>query len=537
MSEHHQENESDSLLLAAAFLRNTRLDHTSRQKMLLLSHHFDWTSFDSAKQSLVEAFEISSLQPVRFAQKSYDRALITGRRWKGSGIKAIRIWEIPALETDNAVFFCRGDISLLKQPTAAILNSRKGIRISPEDAWISRAAFLTERVISEGAVLITSFGAVQYDLVSVLMKGREVIVVCDNVLPFMDCEKPDTFLSDYKQIFNLDRTLFVSTYSPGIMPDHKIRRLERDELIIRLAGRLYECETTKGGNIDTLVKSNDCAHKLISTPARKSAKAFASGSVKEKKPFAEPRDLKFDQRPPPSEFPDPTPKLDHPEPNSQNLDRYGSYNVARNDEAGFISNLSNFEPLIIHYTRFCRGPWPGETIHDYCVSLIEGAPKACHSGLFTLSRIISEKLVRASSRLIRGATPVVSLTECLPDEMRNLRKWRRGLIRWSFEPYGLAFPKQALLETGVYPVIYAPDSAFRYIPEELKYLFQLDDSGTAWVDEKEWRKKGDLNIPPELWEKTIAITPTVSEAKALIASFGLKVHVIDAPHDLSRQMR
>jgi hypothetical protein len=536
MSEHHEEDESDSLLFTAAFLRNTRLDHTSRQKILLLSHHFDWTSFDSAKQSLLEAFEISSLQSVRFAQKSYDAAVITGRRWKGLGIAAIKAVEIPALETDNAVFFCRGDISLLKRPTAAILNSRKGIRISPEDAWISRAALLVEHVISEGAVLITSCGAVQYDLVSVLMKGREVIVVCDNVLPFMDTEKPDTFLGDYEQIFNLDHTLFVSRYSPGIMPDHKIRRLERDELIIRLAGRLYECETTKGGNIDTLVRSNDCAHKLISIPAPKTAKTFAPGSVKEKKLFAEPRDLKFDQRPYPSEFPDSIPK-DRLGSNLQNFDRHGSYGVARNDEAGFISDLSNCEPLIIHYTRFCRGPWPGETIHDYCVSLIEGAPQACHSGFFTLSRIISEKLVRASSRLIRGATPVVSLTECLPDEMRNLRKWRRGLIRWSFEPYGLAFPKDALLETGVYPVIYAPDSAYHYIPEELNYLFQLDDSGAAWVDEKEWRKKGDLNIPPELWEKTIAITPTVGEAKALIASFGLKVHVIEAPHDLSRQMR
>ncbi len=150
---------------------------------------------------------------------------------------------------------------------------------------------------------------------------------------------------------------------------------------------------------------------------------------------------------------------------------------------------------------------------DYCLSLINGEKDSAHTAFDTLMRIIKERRIRSSSKLIRGRYPVVSFTECPPSEVCDLREWRSGLIRWSFEPYGLAFPLQALFTLGARPVIYAVEDAYEDLSDELRYLFQLQSAlGRDWFPEKEWRLRGDLEITASLERETMIIVRTSEEA-------------------------
>jgi hypothetical protein len=119
---------------------------------------------------------------------------------------------------------------------------------------------------------------------------------------------------------------------------------------------------------------------------------------------------------------------------------------------------------------------------------------------------------------------VVSFTECRPDELESLIKWRPGLIRWSFEAYGIAVQKEAFLNPTPVPVIYGGEEIFRDLPVERKYLFQLVKPGAKdWSAEREWRFPGDLRLAEIGWDRITVIVTDLEEARMVQDRFGYRV--------------
>ncbi|HTY26070.1 MAG TPA: hypothetical protein VMC85_23270, partial [Desulfomonilaceae bacterium] len=200
--------------------------------------------------------------------------------------------------------------------------------------------------------------------------------------------------------------------------------------------------------------------------------------------------------------------------------------------------LSHAPSYLIHYTRSCPGPWPGQSWAEYCRSLVEGVPEASHSAFDTLVRILQERRIRGSRRLIRGAESVVCLTECIPRELQHLIEWRKGLVRWNFEPYGLAFERKSVFDLGAKPVIYAVEEAFSDLSPDLKHLFQCQNhSDKQWTFEKEWRIKGDLYLADFDPRDLVVIVATHAEAAVIQEQFGYKVALAGIQTQTSRRSR
>jgi len=89
-----------------------------------------------------------------------------------------------------------------------------------------------------------------------------------------------------------------------------------------------------------------------------------------------------------------------------------------------FEQLAKGSRYLIHYTRACPGPWPGQKIMDYCRSLVRGDKDSMHTAFDTLMRIIRERRIRGGARLTRGNCPVVSFTECAP--MRRVTSLNGG---------------------------------------------------------------------------------------------------------------
>jgi hypothetical protein len=162
--------------------------------------------------------------------------------------------------------------------------------------------------------------------------------------------------------------------------------------------------------------------------------------------------------------------------------------------------------------------------------LLDGDEDAEHSGFHTLMRILDERLIRASAKLTRGSSHLVSFTECLPAELRKLILWRKGLIRWTFEPYGVAIAKDCLVELGAKHVIYGDEKRYADLSEQEQFLFQLQmDSGTDWSVEKEWRISGNVRldkIPPG---DILVIVSSLQEARTVASRTGYNVTLVEPP--------
>lgn len=150
-----------------------------------------------------------------------------------------------------------------------------------------------------------------------------------------------------------------------------------------------------------------------------------------------------------------------------------------------------------HFTRTSPGPWPGESEETYLDALIGNSPGAAHAAEDTLARILGEGRIRASGRLIRGARPVVCLTEATPLEIMALRHYRPALLRWDFEPAAVGLPRAAAERLGLRPVRHLPPGAERTLPDEERHLFQKHDPPEVdFRREKEWRSAGDIDLSP-----------------------------------------
>jgi hypothetical protein len=390
-----------------------------------------------------------------------------------------------------ASFFAWGDLSLLDHTKAAVLNSRKSRRVSPYDRWLSLTEWCVRQAVEQGYVIVSSLGIMTYDWVCFLARIMKspLIIVCDDVLPWMKDEKrKDSFFDFYGDLFDPDRTLFLSPFDCTKALMTRDRLPIRDASIVALADKLWIAEIRRDGNMEHLIGkvteksafSPDVvtAHGEAEVIAFKKIALHKAGSGQYVKNALEP-------------------DTDAP-----------SMTLSVPLQAEEPLTLLDGERYLIHFTRARPGPWPGQTMYNYLESLWMRRDSAAHTAFDTLGRILSERRIRGSSRLVRGPDPVVSFTACAPKEIVEMIHWNPALVRWSFEPYGIALSKKALIHAGAEPVIYARGHEYAQLPLEKRYRFQIHEPPDKdWTREKEWRIKGDLYLDRFSRDDLIVVLP------------------------------
>ncbi len=238
--------------LFAAALLSTRKDLNHRVRSSILSRipPSDIYSLDEAVRVLSIAFQEVGLSPGtdRHPRGATLRAAANRAvHWLRDQVFVLarENLKIPGAWMSNlpSVFFAHGDQSILRLPAAAILNSRKPRRVNPSDRWLQETKRLVHFAIQEGFAIVSSYGNIPYCTVSKLSQGKPMIVVCEDVLPFMASDKTAfEFRAAYRDLFDLNRALFISPFLPGARPSSDVRSVERDHLVAALASVILVAE-------------------------------------------------------------------------------------------------------------------------------------------------------------------------------------------------------------------------------------------------------------------------------------------------------
>ncbi len=153
--------------------------------------------------------------------------------------------------------------------------------------------------------------------------------------------------------------------------------------------------------------------------------------------------------------------------------------------------------FLLHWTRRCDGPWPGQTRQTYEDHLLLGSDESDHSPLASLQRILKQRTLTASRLGIRGGAAVVCFTDHALSELAQRRVFRPHRMRWDFECFGIGIRKRCLQRMGARPVIYGDESRWRSLAAGDRPYFQkisMDVGSVRWSDEREWRVVGDVDL-------------------------------------------
>ncbi|MBW2059971.1 MAG: hypothetical protein JRI95_00245 [Deltaproteobacteria bacterium] len=456
------------------------------------------------------------------SSRQIEKALTQAREWFDRAVFVMAAEELglssKAEITFSPVFFAWGSRQILNLPRAAVLNSRKPRFVSPQDRWIKVTKWLVQLALDQGCGLVTSWGNYPYELVCSLAKiaGCPTLIICDSLLPFMlSQEKMNSFLARYDRMFPPGQTLFLSPFSPGRLPPRKLRGIQRDACLVILSSSILAAEIRSGGNMERLIREalkQEADAKVFRPDEFDRATAgnktlLSLGAQACRLPLAPIQtDLKEEK-------------------------------IVARDGVTIQTDLKD-NTYLIHFTRSCPGPWPGQPLDEYYRSLLEMKKEAAHTAFDTLNRILKEQRIRGSGHLIRGRMPVVSLTAQSLKDLKSLIRWRRGLVRWAFEPYGIAMARALLVELGARPVIYGGEEDWQRLPHDRKYRFQLHQPpDTDWSLEKEWRLPQDLNLKDIPEEHIRIILPSTHEAMLIASAFSYQVVLAEGFKEASKKGR
>jgi hypothetical protein len=393
-------------------------------------------------------------------------ALVKAEQWFLVGVRvrlARQNEKLKSILDCCEVVFTFGEIRILENTLAMIVNSRVSRRISPDTPWVVKTKWLAGYAAQNGWTLVSSCGSIPYLLASWLAKGGPAVIVLDSPLPFMGNEKIlGNFSQEFLNIFDIEKTLFISKFGMELSPKAGQRMVERDAMAVALADVLLPCQVRPAGNMAGFIASAQAKGKTIFHNENSETPSNNLNTIDASLPRAV-RQVRFEKS---IEL---FPKNGHPE--------------------------NPFSDYFFHYTRAYFGPWPGQSWADYLHELTLNEEDSQHEALDALRRILREKRIRASGRLIRGSYKVVSFTERPPKEFDIICKWRRGLMRTTFEPFGIAVRRSILIEKGAKMVSYGSDELFKKMTDDIKPYFQKASSSCAdWSREKEWRLIGDLKF-------------------------------------------
>ncbi len=93
---------------------------------------------------------------------------------------------------------------------------------------------------------------------------------------------------------------------------------------------------------------------------------------------------------------------------------------------------------------------------------------------------------------VKGTGTAVCFTEC---PLSSVKLFASNEDDAKYRYYGIAISKGAAFDNGARPVIYLPDNEGAWIPEIQKWRQVRFEYGVVdWTFEREWRKKGDLEL-------------------------------------------
>ncbi len=405
-----------------------------------------------------------------FTQRHLDFCLRRADEWRGRGI---RVAEVVSPHTGGeacrpSVLFFKGDLRL-DIPWLCVFNSRKPRIVSPRAEWLEALRHFLNSARAGNFLLAASEGTLTYDMTAAHALRAGIALVLVLPYPISGKNPGATVPADGPH-------RAVLSCLPAANACSKPQRLVcRDRLLARLSSIHLVLELRSRGNLQSVLAESgsepvlrfvfDPREKKPSNAGNRRLLDIPSGHTRK---FSLPARIM-------TRVPDAAPSRTRSRATAPVPIRWRDY--------------------LFHYTRACPGHWPGQRYAEYLLDLLDDLPLCGHSAADTLARILSEKIVRAGSGLVRGREGVVSFSAHPPPDFRSLRQWNRSLGRWTVEPYGVAISKKRLRALGAKPAVYGPDETYGRLPGDEKYRFQLvSGAGPSWKHEREWRLRGDLDL-------------------------------------------
>lgn len=402
------------------------------------------------------------------------------------------------------VLFGRGELSG-EVPWAAVFNSRKPRLVSGDEEWLRALREILPIFTSHGIGLAASSGVLTYELVASFAEHVGSPILFIHPFPVGQQSYSKETSSPLKM---RSSDLVLSCMSSGMRCPKPQSMMCRDRLLAFASDIHCVLEIRSKGNLSALLEAQqfqDPRRQIILRPRRSSRRNEGNASLLTKFPqYA--KDFSLEEFDCPASL---EPQTDSPP-----------------SDPPSTSSIS-WRDYLYHYTRSCPGPWPGESRRDYLLTLLNKGRACGNTALDALIRILSEGVVRAGSKLVRGEAGVVSLTSRPPTELESLRFWNPALIRWTFEPYGLAISRKVLRRLGVKPAIYASDADYSRLEQRDRFRFQRHEPPRcSWKHEKEWRLKEDLHIRSVHVSDVFVFVPNPEDAEILNGRFPSHLQVI-----------
>jgi len=361
-----------------------------------------------------------------------------------------------------------GAIELLKEPRGAIFNSRQGKTPDSGAQWLRFTSEVVKLLTEHKAAIISSLGMTTWEVVTYLTGALEGNLII--LLPDIEPEAQPKMARSVIEDFALDKAkvLFIFPDRETQPEKNYLKLPKKDFWIASMADRIYPVSVRPGGNHTRILE----LFNII--PGRVSQKF----------------------------------RIDYEKPTGSGFHPEQLPPLVKREEKDW--------EYLTHWTRTSIEPWLKESKAEFYRSMFDRTTGYSHDGYNTLCRILQDKTIFASDKLIRGGYKTVSLTEAPVWDILQQIHWRSPLQRWTFEPYGIAIRKEKMAEAGVKKVLYGLDYQYRFCLEEDKPYFQAYDlEGYDWRKEREWRYVGDLNLDQFEPEDTFVIVKTFDEAEQL----------------------
>jgi hypothetical protein len=151
--------------------------------------------------------------------------------------------------------------------------------------------------------------------------------------------------------------------------------------------------------------------------------------------------------------------------------------------------------------------------------------------------VLSDRVLRASTKFITGSHEVVCLTECSPPEIRELLRVSHAVedsfderarwsqlghekMRWARSTWGFAFNRPALVAAGARPALHGDEALYAALPASEKFRFVRFEHAPRfadWTFEREFRFPGDIPLDGLLAGKMFLVVPDRRERMRLLA--------------------
>lgn len=175
---------------------------------------------------------------------------------------------------------------------------------------------------------------------------------------------------------------------------------------------------------------------------------------------------------------------------------------------------------LVHLTRACHGPWPGETRARYYQDIAASTGDYPRNALVTLCRIVDQRCILGSTFRAVASKPRVCFTQSSADQVVQLVRYRRRYARYSFEPYGIAIMPNAAARIAK-PVLYTQTSRCPNKSNQAEHSWLSQGGGTDmhWASENEWRAENHVNLSEFRTDELLVIVATEHEQQQIQSRF------------------